>query len=337
MPLKEEYREILRTTLLRHGVHAAPARGTRRGAVGEGEELWDLGAPTQPTTRFRVVPLAAERGTIREDGGQAYPRLWVAEHIPHVVANRLIAAGQTFADGAGNVHLEIPGLIAHVLGNRPARTPKQRRDEPLPRAWRRPAIRVLFRLLCDPAFGGRPLREVAAVTGVAVGTVVRLLNDLELTGNLVRLGGGRRRFVADRALVTRWILEYGLKLRPHLLLGRFTAGKRLEAFDPAAHGARWGGEQAARLLGAELQPGVWTIYADEKAPDLLRAATLRPDPKGEVELRQTFWTGELGAPRKDVTPPLLIVADLLATRDGRCHAAAQNIDRTHLDGLLERD
>jgi hypothetical protein len=37
----------------------------------------------------------------------------------------------------------------------------------------------------------------------------------------------------------------------------------------------------------------------------------------------------------DVVPPLLIVADLRATRDGRCEAAGEFVRERYLDGFIE--
>jgi hypothetical protein len=327
--LSEDLRQAIRATLRRHGVRIKITR--RRDA-----EAWRLQAPPHPATLFLPTVLGAEDEPRIGSGAQGPPRLWMAHHVPPVVANRLVAGGETFVDGTGNVNLTLPGLVVRVLGNRPTRTARTRREERPPRAWRRPAIRILFRLLCEPALGGRPIRDIAEAAGTAVGTVVHLLQDLERTGNVVPLDGRRRRFLADQPLVTRWMMEYEQKLRPHLLLGRFTSEAALESLDLTTHGALWGGEPAARLLGADLLPGIWTIYAAKKDPALLRAAGLRPDPDGEVELRRAFWVGDVEAPRRDVTHPLLVVADLLATRDGRCHAAAHAIEREHLRGLLER-
>jgi hypothetical protein len=180
-------------------------------------------------------------------------------------------------------------------------------------------------LLCNPALAEHPLREIATAGTAAPGTIVHLLRDLERIGNLVRLGGRKRRFVPDRNLIDTWMAEYERKLRPKLLRGRFTATTPdwWRTFDVVRHGALWGGEVAAMLLGADLRPGVITLYTKKPLPGFLRAARLRPDAEGAVEIRQVFWTGLAAVPKEDITPPLLVVADLLATGDGRCGEAAQ--------------
>lgn len=171
----------------------------------------------------------------------------------------------------------------------------------------------------------RPIRELAAVTDVAPGTVVRMLDELEGTGNLLRPTDRSRRLVPTEELRDRWIGDFVRRLRPRLLLGRFTPTKPdwHHDFDPVAHGAIWGGEVAAADLGADLRPGIRTLYTAGNLVDVLRPAGLRGDPDGNVEVRRRFWAAELEGPAKTLAPKLLVVADLIGTRDPRCLDAAR--------------
>lgn len=332
--------------------------------------LWRL------QTGDRTIPVLATRLPESEwpasgpgDPGRAsegeLPRLWYAEYITPQRAAFLRAMEQHYIDTAGNVHIRLPALVLEVQGKVPtgrkrhARRPGSetvRQGQQEVRVWRRPALRLLFHLLCDPMLVERPQREVASLTGCAAGTVMHLYRDLQLLGNLVWLTDKKRRLVPDRALRDRWIVEFGQKLRPKLLLGNFEVADkaRWKDFQAPRHDALWGAESAAQRLGADLQPGIQTLYVHGVRAGLLSAAGLRASEQGRVELRRIFWhTTEAGlqadnvgteAPISDtrradsvptdVVPPLLAAADLMATRDGRCLAAARFILSQHLDGLL---
>ena len=306
--------------LRKRGIPVEAKPGRRPEGMPDQVALWRIG---KPPTAVLAVPLTVDPGdlaTVEPD----CPRLWVANHITDRTARRLITEGRLFADAVGNAHLNLPGLFVQVLGNRPAVLERETEGPRPIRGWRRPALRVLFHLLCDPALARRPIRELAALGGTAPGTVVRLFGDLEQTHQLMRFNRRERRFQPDRDLEDRWIAEYGRKLRPTLLAGRFTATDPdwYRTFDPTEYNARWGAEAAAELLGADLRPALRTLYTAGPLTPLLRAARLRADPLGTVEVRHTFYVPELPTQRPDTTPTLLVIADLLATRDGRCHDAA---------------
>ena len=286
-------------------------------------------------TEVLAVPYP-EAAPVPGGGERKRPRVWIADRLGTAAAERIIAQGDGFIDGAGNVHLDLPGLIVRVRGRKRAKAP-QPLEVATRRDWRGPALRVLFQLLCDPALAERPLREVAAAGGTAPGTIVHLMRDLERTGNLVRLGGRKRRFIPDEHLVDIWIDEYARKMRPKILLGRYAAmrGEWAEEFDVAEHGAVWGGESAAARLGADLRGGVKTLYTDRPVEGILAAARLRPDREGDVEIRRVFWSEGATAPRGDVTPALLVAADLLAVGDDRCRAAARFVRGECRVGLLD--
>lgn len=327
----------IQKTLEGLGLHAARKVGRPPRGLAPGEEIWTVTAgPTTTAHQLLVTPYRDGAPIARKGEGIDLPRLWVAEHLPHVTAERLIAAGAAFADGAGNAHVQLPGIVVHVLGNNPLRRAKEPRARPR-REWRGPAIRAVFELLCDPALAQRPLREQAAVVGTAPGTIAFLLQDLERTGNLVRLGGHARRFIPDRSLIEYWIGEYERKLHPKLTLGRFKAATNRwwAELEVARLNAVWGGEMAASLLEADLRPANRTLYTTkDRLPQLLKHARLRADPEGDVELRQRFWRTQEDTPRADTAPPLLVAADLRIVGDARCRAAARYVLERYVAGFI---
>ena len=144
-------------------------------------------------------------------------------------------------------------------------------------------------------------------------------------------------------LLDEWVTNFPIKLRPKLNPRRFQEPDpgwwqqaRLEA------GARWGGEVAATRLTGHLKPATCTIYLQpEKAREALAALVkqhrLRADPRGNVEVLDTFWNLPPGENQPDLVPPLLVYADLMATLDPRNLEVAKRIREHYLDDALRRE
>jgi hypothetical protein len=90
----------------------------------------------------------------------------------------------------------------------------------------------------------------------------------------------------------------------------------------------------------ELTPACRQLAADPSLPmaagmhDLVKRHRLRPDPEGPIQILEKFWqfapvtTSETPP---GVAPPLLVYADLLASRDPRNAEVAQMIKEKYLD------
>lgn len=267
------------------------------------------------------------------------PGLLIADHITPPMAQRLREQGVPFLDAAGNAYLEQPGLLVWVVGNKPAAPAV---PPALGRAFQPTGLQLVFALLCDPDAVNRPYRELAAMAGVAHGTVGWVMPELQREGFLADLDGrrGTRRLFKRDRLITQWADAYARVLRPRLLLGTWylandTAWKDwpVQQFN-----ALWGGEAAGALLTDNLRPGELTLYAD-KLPALLAAkqrflANPEPGHTLRIEVRRKFWQFALPDLRADVTPPLLAYADLLATDDARCIETARAIHDAYVDRPL---
>ena len=290
--------------------------------------LWELGPKRKRV--LAVSSKAAGKPTVGTRGQP--PLIRIAEHISEKLGQSWIREGYQFADTAGNAHIDVPGLKVLVLGMRACKPVATKRDTREPREWRGAALRTLFHLLSDPDWIHRPVREIATLCNATPKTVMSLIEDLERAGRLVRLEGDKRQFHPDSKLVDRWLDEYDRKLRSKLDLGRFTAGDstRLETLDPVASNAVWGAESAATRLGADLKPGVHTLYVRGSTRPIIKAARLRADSAGLISLRRAFWSEELPGVSGDTAPPLLVVADLMAIRDSRCYDAAALVRERYL-------
>jgi len=176
-----------------------------------------------------------------------------------------------------------------------------------------------------------PYREIAQAAGVAHGTVGWVMADLQHLGFLDEIKTKRRRKLFNQPrLLQQWTEQYARLLRPKTLLQTYYA-PTIEAWREwplEQHRLLWGGEPAAALITQYLRPGELTIYGD-KLPGLVAARyglALDPIPGyAKVEVRKRFWNFAQADFRKDVTPALLIYADLLATGDARCIETAKLI------------
>ncbi len=253
------------------------------------------------------------------------PALLLTDYVTPQMAKLLREAGVAFADTAGNAYLEFAGNILYVTGN----TPKQRpRAEKVVRAFQATGLRVVFALLCAPELVARPTRELAAMLGVANGTVARVVDDLAHLGFLTTIGRRERQLHNLRGLLERWVMMYPVHLRPTLLRRRLTTEEldwwKNAKFDPPH--VVLGGEPAADRLTHYLKPGTITLYTrGEPRPlnEIIARHRLRTDPAGEVEVLEAFWPAELLAEQTGLAPTPLIYADLLATGDARCIETAK--------------
>ncbi|MEP7182669.1 MAG: type IV toxin-antitoxin system AbiEi family antitoxin [Betaproteobacteria bacterium] len=263
--------------------------------------------------------------------------LLVTDYVTPELAEELRAHRVAFLDAAGNAYLDRPPLLIWVKGQKPAAKPVQPH---LGRAFQATGLQVLFALLCNPKAVERPYRELAAMAGVAHGTVGWAMPDLQQLGFVRDLEGrrGTRRLFDGERLVAQWADVYARVLRPRTLIGRFYV-PTLEGWKDwplAEHGALWGGEPAAAKLTDYLRPGELTIYAD-KLPGLLAARQKflnepAPGHAAAVEVRKRFWNFPGETPHRDLVPPLLVYADLLATGDARCIDTARIV----YDGYVAR-
>jgi hypothetical protein len=247
------------------------------------------------------------------------PRLLVARHMTPPMGERLRAEGVQFVDTAGNAFLEQTKPLVHVwiVGRRPLeRTGAQR---PV-KAFRAAGLRVIFPLLCDPDAVNAPLRDIADMAGVALGTVAQTMAALRQLGYLRDARAGRELERRDR-LIDAWVDAYPRELRPLLKPRRFKVADPdwWKCKGKATLGVWLGGEPAAALLTEHLRPEVATVYDGAAFAQLARAIRPAKDDHGNLELLDRFWNFDPPqlVPGYRLAPPLLVYADLLATADAR--------------------
>lgn len=263
------------------------------------------------------------------------PLLLLAPHIADTVAEVLRTRGVDFADAAGNARLAWDGLLIDVRGRRPAAATRST-DSTAAGAFTRAGTTVVFALLSWPELAARPVREIAATSDVAVGTVHSVLHELTSAGYL-RTGPSGRTVNRGGELLDRWAEAYTVTLARKLQIASFMLPDpdrlpNLEA-DLLTAGAQLGGERAARRIDPHLHPSTTTLYLEAVPTSLVARYRLRPDGAGTVRFRRRFWhrsdSGQL-------VPSPLVYADLVSSGDPRQREHAERI-RAVDDRLVELD
>jgi hypothetical protein len=264
-----------------------------------------------------------------------HPLLLVTKYVNARLADELKQNGTEFIDTAGNAFLNQPPLYIFVKGNKPdtVETP------PTKRTFKPAGLKVIFAFLCNPGLENKTYREIAAQTGVALGTVDWIMKELKELRFLLDMGKRGQRLIQKENLLQRWVTTYPEQLRPKLTLGRFRGEYgwwQQKTLDPFK--AQWGGEVAAARLTQYLQPQIITIYtAPQELDQLLIKNRLKRDQTGDVEILKRFWKPAETWKYEDLVHPILIYADLLATGNERNIETAKMIYDQHIVQLIRED
>jgi hypothetical protein len=114
-------------------------------------------------------------------------RLVVAERLPGAVRAELEAAGASYVDACGAVHLETPGLLLHIEPGPTARTG----TVPPPKGLGVVAVRLIQSLLAEP---GRDwtVTELAQAGDASLGQAHNVLRRLEQDGFITQTRSARQ-------------------------------------------------------------------------------------------------------------------------------------------------
>jgi len=271
-------------------------------------------------------------------GTLPFRAILVADYVNPKMADRLRQEDVQFIDTAGNAYINAPPVYVFVSGKRGPQADISTK-EGTNRAFDRTGLKVEFAFLCDPDLVNATYRDIAEIADVALGTVGWVLNGLKTAGLVLDKGRGKGRRIVDyQRMLDRWVEAYPEKLRPKLLIGNFLADdpywwKNINIHD---FGGVWGGETAAALYTDYLTPMTNTAYLPKGAANQFFAqARLRKTPEGmeadpgNVRIYNVFWHERATFldihPRRELAPPVLVYADLVATGDPRNRETAKMI------------
>ena len=250
------------------------------------------------------------------------PFLLMTDHLSPAMSARLVQSGIQFVDATGNVFLDSPGgLYILVQGEKPSRPP----DTTPERLFQASGLQVLFVLLVDPGSTHLNYRELAAKSGVSLGTVSIIMKELKKRGVLERVGPNAWSFLKKRKVVDQWVGGYGGRLRPKLLQNRYRAPRgdleRTLSGVKRALGTRepsWAvtGGFAADALTGHFRGEQLSLFAkDEVIDDLTRDLQWLPSREGDITVFRLFSPTVIMDRTAGVTMPvahpLLVYAELV--------------------------
>jgi hypothetical protein len=267
-----------------------------------------------------------------------------ADYVSPGNAQRLREADVDYVDAAGNLLIHRPGKL-HFLksGARPRPLVESRRA----RLFMPSGLQVLFVLLIEPTAAEMPYRELAVHSGVALGSIAVIMNELRGKGYLLRRRVGSR-LVRRRELLERWVSGYSEQLRPKLLLGVFTAPEkdaaenwrrlrdvlRQREINAAVTGGLAADELTHHYRGEEL-----VAFVSDWPKGVLQELRWLPSPRGPITLLREFcpavrWSS---GGEQQVAHPLLVYAELLHSGRERERETARMIYERYLERLASDD
>lgn len=314
-----------------------PATDARKGndarvIVRHGEREINFTAAIKSNLNRSVAALAVE-----QLAGSKERALLVSNYVNPKLGELLREADVCFADTVGNVYINEPPLFIYITGNKPENY--QRPTKATGRVFRTKGLQVVFALLCNPGLENEAFRRIADLSGVALGTVDRVIKELTASKFMRKQGRGRRRLFRRGDLLRRWVEAYPEQLEGKIVKGRYTAKDPnwWQDADILADGGLWGGEVAAAKLTGYLRPGSMKVYVKEAPGKLLVKNQLTKSPEGGIEILDRFWNFEFDWTHEDIAPPLLIYTNLMASGDPRNIETARIIYEEHLTRLVRED
>jgi len=303
----------------------------------DGELLlnWN-GHKLQTYTLVKKELRAYQVDAIVELATQNYPLTVVADHIFPEIKKTLREKKIGYLDTAGNIFFPDPNHLLWIDGNKPVKEVKAAVN----RAFTRTGLRTVFYLLLDKRALDYTYRELARITGVALGNITNVIAGLKAAGYILQLDEKRIKLQNKKNLLERWMVAYHENLKPTLHIGNFEFF-RDETFEARHNMLKnaptmvWGGEAAAEILTHYLTPGIITLYTLERPRgEWLNQWGLVPKTDGAVRIYDKFWRDQKWDPDQ-LAPPVLIYADLMMTNDPRCIEVARQIYDHYLRDELE--
>lgn len=285
-------------------------------------------------TQQNVSSVIYELSQVQSQAKPEPSKILIAPYINPNLMDKLREAKVPCIDSAGNAFIQKQPVYVFVKGNKPTSEATLIKKG---RAFQYAGLKVVFALLQNPALIQQTYREIAECSGVALGGVGGILDDLMQQG-YIRMRGKNRRLQDRKGLLTRWVEEYPILKQKHLL-GSFTTDNPLwwKDVDIASFEGVWGGEIAAEIYTRYLQAKDGAVFIpQEKMAALMKSAHLKKRQSGDndaicIELIEPFWIKQPEHTEGDLAPALLVYADLIHSKDARNLETANRIYEQYLD------
>ncbi len=257
--------------------------------------------------------------------------LLVTEYVNPKLMETIEEYGINFIDATGNAYIKVPPLFIKIKGNKKATKKYQKA------IFNAAELQVIYTLLCNPGIENRTIRVVEDYSGVAIGTVYNTFQKLVELDFMRATNYQRYKLLRKDKLLENWVTLYPEKLKPKYLIGKYAfTENQVNDMELRNYNALWGGEEAAARLTNYLRPFIYTMYIGDKEGEFILKNRLRKDNKGNLVLMKKFWNFE-NVDYPEITHPILVYVDLLATGDPRNIEAAKIIYEKDIVRYIRED
>ncbi len=269
--------------------------------------------------------------------------LLITEYINQNQAALLKEQKISFIDCVGNTYINCPPIYIDIQGNKPEKAHnKIALAKQLGKAFQPKGMKVVFMFLVQPELVNKPMRTIAKVAEVALGTVKQVIDDLIYQEFIVQKDQHTKIIYNSKALLDKWLDAYPVTVEAKLKQEIFTTDNTelLQKLKLNNVKAMWGGEYAVQQYDNYLNAKNYLIYVNpEHKKVILKTARLRKvkaeddinDALTKVVLVEPFLAIEkLVGPKVNLAHPYLIYANLLASRDARNIDAATRFYEKHI-------
>jgi len=264
-----------------------------------------------------------------------YSPLIISQYIPKPLKMELKELKVNYLEVAGNASIQTNDIFIYI-NDQPVT------DIRLPaegKLWNPTGLKFLFAILQFPDLINQPYRKIAYHSGIALGTIGPLINELENEGYLKTNGSGTTKpfkFLEQQdRLIQKWAELFRTNLRPKLTKGtyRFMDRESYNTWESLeTRDFLWGAENAGAILTDYLSPERFTIYTEVSPAKLMKELKLIPDNDGKIEILEQFWENTYEPDLIIRTVPFLLAyAELITSFDSRCRETAERIKAKYID------
>lgn len=253
------------------------------------------------------------------------PVILVTKYINPALFDKLVDNGINILDCAGNCYIKYmtgDNLVFYIANKGEKNVFAKEKVYPV---FQEAGIKVIFYLLQYKRNVNKTYREIQENTGVALGTIKNVFDELT-SRNFILLTDNGRLLKNTKALLDLWVENFNQVLKPKLYMGTmaFRANDLKNRWYEMQlpEGMYWGGEAAANLMDKYLLPAAFDIYTDVPTAQLMKTGFVRHDPTGEIKVYQKFWKWSTD---EHLVPVILAYADLMGSGNSRCIEAAKRL------------
>ncbi|MCQ2252239.1 MAG: hypothetical protein MJZ61_02185 [Bacteroidales bacterium] len=250
----------------------------------------------------------------------ARPLLLVVRNCTPDIMAVLHKEGVSVLESSGNCKIFSSPLFVNINGQKSMQV-KEKKGK----AFNEAGLKVIFYFLLDDINIQKPYRQICEDTGVSLGTIKNVMDDLSNDKYVITTPKGR--FLKNKKeLLDVWQIHYNRNLKPKLKV------KEMEFVNAETRknwqlitlpdGVCWGGEGGAFIIDRFLMPEQFNIYTEVPSIKLMMTKKLRFEDRGSISVYQKFWKS--GHDDK-VAPVILIYADLMGSGNSRCIEAAKRL------------